>query len=250
MAGMKRQTLVLLFAGVCLSLGSLAAQAQVNYIKIMPFGDSVTGRGSAPESSYRYWLWKDLTDAGFSNWTFIGNNNGVSDGGTPANSWPTEQWEGGDGWTSADGLNQAPSAANQNGGPDIVLLDFGSNDISPANIPLDQTEANLEQIIQDFAAQKPNVIVLIAKPTGWAPDPSSSQSDQRLQKREQSQLCGIVGKVAKIEKKAGIDVIAVNQFAGFNVKKDTVDGSHPNVIGEQKIASKYFKVLRKLMKRM
>lgn len=249
---MKRQTLVLLFAGACLGLSSSVARAQANFIKIMPFGDSVTGRGSTPESSYRYWLWKDLTDAGFNNWTFIGNNNGVSDGGTPANSWPDEQWEGGDGWTSSDGLNQAPSAATQNGGPDIVILDFGSNDISPGNIPLSTTEANLEQIIQDFAAVNPNVIVLIAKPTPWAPDPTSSHSDQRLQRREQSQLCGIVGRVAKTEKKAGVDVIAVNQFGGFSVKKDTIpgDGAHPNVVGEQKIANKYFKVLKKLLKRM
>lgn len=247
---MKRQTLVLLFAGACLGLGSSAARAQANFIKIMPFGDSVTGRGSAPESSYRYWLWKDLTDAGFNNWTFIGNNNGVSDNGTPANSWPDEEWEGGDGWTSSDGLNQAPSAVTQNGGPDIVLLDFGSNDISPANIPLSQTEANLEQIIQDFATQNANVIILIAKPTGFAPDPSSSKSDQQLQKRQQSQLAGIVGKVAKTEKKAGVDVIAINQFGGFNVKKDTVDGAHPNVIGEQKIANKYFKEIKKLFKKM
>lgn len=244
---MKKQISVLLFAGACLCSSSLVAQAQV---KIMPFGDSVTSRGSAPESSYRYWLWKDLTDAGYNNFVFIGNQNGTSDGNNPANTWPMEAYEGGDGWTSLDALNQSPSAATQNGGPDIVILDFGSNDISPAGYPLSETEANLEQIIQDFAAQNPNVIILIAKPTGWAPDPSSSRSDQHLQKREQSQLCGIVGKVAKTEKKAGVRVIAVNQFGGFSVKKDTIDGAHPNVIGEQRIANKYYKVLRKLLKNM
>lgn len=247
---MKKQFSVLLFAGAFLVWGSLTARSQVNQVKIMPFGDSVTARGSAPESSYRYWLYTYLTQAGFNNFVFIGDQTGVSDGGTPQNSWPQEDYEGGDGWTSVDALNKAPSAATWDGGPDIVLLDFGSNDISPAGYPLSETESNLEQIIQILAAQNPNIIILIAKPTGFAPDPSSTRQDQKSQKKDQSKLAAVVGKVAKTEKKAGINVIAINQFAGFNVKKDTVDGAHPNVIGEQKIAMKYFKELKKLMNKM
>jgi lysophospholipase L1-like esterase len=244
MTRMKKQNLAGLLVGLCLCAAPLVGEAQV---KIMPFGDSVTSRGSDPESSYRYWLWQDLINAGFSV-DFIGQSSGVSDGGTPAHTDFDQDYEGGDGLTSSDALNMAPAAASFDGGPDIVLLDFGSNDISPAGIPLDQTINNLDQIIHIFAAQNPNVIILIAKPTPFAPDPSSSKQDQKLQKREQSQLAGMVGKLAKTEKKAGINVIAVGQFGGFNVKKDTQDGSHPNVIGEQKIATRYFKVLKKQLK--
>jgi len=243
---MKKQNFAGLLIGVCLSVLPLVSEAQV---KIMPFGDSVTSRGSAPESSYRYWLWKDLTDAGFNNFIFIGNQNGV-EGDPPANDWPMEAYAGGDGLTSADAASMAPGLATYDGGPDIVLLDFGSNDIVPAGIPLDQTMANLDQVIQAFAAQNPNVIILIAKPTPFLPDPSSSRQDQRIQKREQSQLASMVGRLARTEKRAGINVIAVNQFGGFNVRRNTEDGSHPNVIGEQKIARKYFNVLRPILKRM
>jgi lysophospholipase L1-like esterase len=246
MTRMKKQNLAGLFVGLCLCAAPLVGEAQV---KIMPFGDSVTSRGSAPESSYRYWLWKDLTDAGITNFTFIGSQNGVSDG-APANSWPDENYEGGDGLTSSDAVGIAPSASTLDGGSDIVLLDFGSNDIAPAGIPLDQTISNLDQVIQTFAAQNSGVIVLIAKPTPFAPDPSSSPQDQRLQRREQSQLASMIGKLAKTEKKAGINVIAVDLFGGFNVKKNTDDGSHPNVIGEQKIAKKYFTVLKGIFKKM
>jgi len=50
-----------LFAGICVCcVVVVTARAQVNTVKIMPMGDSVTARGSSPESSYRYWLWKSL----------------------------------------------------------------------------------------------------------------------------------------------------------------------------------------------
>jgi len=147
---MKKRNLAALIGSGLLSFGCLTSLAQANHVNIMPFGDSVTSRGSSPESSYRYWLWTDLQNAGFNNFDFIGQQNGV-EGGAPANDWPDEEYEGGDGMTSADALNMAPAAATFDGGPDIVLLDFGSNDISPAGIPLDQTINNLQQIIQTFA---------------------------------------------------------------------------------------------------
>jgi|GEM_PF-1403648 len=247
---MKKQNITGLLVGLCVCALPLAGQAQANHVNIMPFGDSVTSRGTTPESSYRYWLWQDLQNAGFSNIDFIGSQNGVTGGGPPANSWPDEEYEGGEGWTSADALNRAPGAATFDGGPQIVLLDFGSNDISPAGIPLDETISNLDQVIQDFAAQNPSVIILIARPTPFAPDPSSSPQDQQLQRREQAQLAGRIGRLASTERRAGINVIAVNLFGGFSIRNDTTDGAHPNVIGEQKIAARYFQVLRRLLRKM
>jgi lysophospholipase L1-like esterase len=235
--------------GVCCAL-TLTARAQVNTVKIMPMGDSVTARGSSPESSYRYWLYKDLQDAGFNNFVFVGNQNGVSDG-APANSDFDQHYEGGgpnnDAWSSADGVNAAPSAARSR--PDFLILDLGSNDII-YDIDPATTQANLQAIIEDFAAQNPNIIVLLAKPTPFAVDPVATSQEKKLERRQQSQLATIASKVGKTEKQSGINVIVVNQFGGYNVKTDTKDGTHPNVRGEQKIARKYFTVLKKYMKKM
>jgi lysophospholipase L1-like esterase len=222
-------------------LGSVEADAQT----ILPYGDSVTTFGADPESSYRYWLYKDLTDAGF-NFSIIGTRSGVEDG-APANPWPEEGYSGHEGWSSVD----ASDPANLNPvvalSPDIVLLDFGSNDILQGLDLTATTEVNLETIIQAFANQNSSVTILIAKPTGFVPDPAASKQEQRREKSQQSKLAGIVGRVAKTEKKAGINVIAVDQKGGFNVKRNTIDGSHPNVLGEQKIANKYFKALKKIL---
>jgi hypothetical protein len=239
---MNKQIFVTALASLCLSFAASTVQAQT----IAPYGDSVTTFGASPESSYRYWLYKYLTDAGLS-CNYIGTKSGVEDG-APANSWPDEAFSGHEGWTSMDAV-YAPNLNPVVGmTPDIVILDFGSNDILNDFSLSETTGPNLKAIIQAFAAQNANVIILIAKPTPFRPDPSLSSRERSLQRRKQSKLCSIVARVAQAEHRAGVHVIAVNQFAGFNVQKDTIDGSHPNVRGEQMIARKYYTVLKRILK--
>jgi len=241
---MKKRNITGLCVGLCVCALPLAGRAQANHVNIMPFGDSVTAFGSSPESSYRYWLWKDLTDTGFNNFDFIGSNGGVGDG-APANSWPDENYEGGgNDWTSASALADANNAGGQN--PDIVLLDFGSNDYLQnwETADLSPTRTNLDQTIEAIRASDSNpVIILIAKPTRWV-------TTDRGARRFMSRLNSTVSKVVRDEKRAGANIMAVNLFGGFNPRTDTKDGTHPNVRGEQKIAARYFQVLRRLLKRM
>lgn len=238
---MKIQSLFGWLVGMYVGVGAFAAGAQT----ILPYGDSVTTFGANPESSYRYWLYQDLTDAGFS-FQFIGTRTGVENG-SPANSWPQEAYSGHEGWTSSDAANPANLNPVAGKAPDIVILDFGSNDIL-AGIDLKTTTAtNLETIIQAFATANPSVTILIAVPTGFVVDPSLPRKQRGQQRSQQSRLAGVVSKVAKAENKAGIRVIKVNQMSGFNPRRNTVDGAHPNVVGEQKIANKYFQALRRIL---
>jgi lysophospholipase L1-like esterase len=238
MARMKKQILTVLFAGACVCLAGFGARAQV---KILPYGDSVTSFGSAPESSYRYWLFVDLTNAGYvfqQDFVFVGTRSGTEDG-APQNDWPAEEYSGGEGQTSLNAATDAGGIANSTQ-PDIVLLDFGSNDFG--NWDLGTTQTNLETAIEEIRGVNPNTIILIAKPTPWIDtDPGA--------RKFMSQLSATVGKVAKEEKKAGANIVAINLFGGFNARKDTKDEVHPNVIGEQKIAKKYFNEIKKLLKK-
>ena len=243
MALMKKQNFAGLFVGLCIGAAPLMGQAQVNHVTIMPFGDSVTAFGSDPESSYRYWLWQKLQDAGFNNFDFIGHSSGVADG-APANSWPDEDYEGGgNDWTSLTALNDADNAGSLN--PDIVLLDFGSNDFGEGweTANASATRTNIDQIIETLRAHNPNVIVLLAKPTGFV-------TSDRAEKKFQSALSGAISKAAQDEKRAGANIVLVGLHGGFNPRKDTKDGTHPNVRGEQKIANKYFSALKKILKKM
>ena len=243
MALMKKQILAGMVAGACVCLGSLSANAQV---RILPYGDSVTTFGSAPESSYRYWLFTDLTqNGGFvfeQDFVFVGTDSGVQDG-SPQNDWPAEEFSGNEGESSGEAAGEAANIASATQ-PDIVLLDFGSNDYDASQSVKDtlaQTRANLDAIIQAFAAQNPSVTILLAKPTGWVVDADSPPGTRQFM----SGLGAAVSKAATDSKKAGINVVVVNIHGGFNARKDTKDGSHPNVRGEQKIANKYFQALRR-----
>jgi len=236
---MKKQIFAGLFVGLCVCMASVAGRAQ----NIMPMGDSVTARGDNPESSYRYWLWKDLEAIGFSG-QFVGNQFGVSDG-APLNSDFDQHYEGGvpenDAWATQDGIDNIGDANSRS--PDIVLLDLGSNDYDGSQTPkatLAQVRANLDTIIQGLAAQNPGIIVLLARPTPWV-------TPDRLERRFMSGLGATVSKAAADERRAGVRVIVVDLSSGFNARQDTKDGTHPNVRGEQKIANKYFRALRRVL---
>jgi lysophospholipase L1-like esterase len=245
-----KQKFMMFTMGLCLCFSIGFARAQNSTITIMPMGDSVTARGSWPESSFRYWLWVDLTNAGFTNIAFLGNQSGVSDG-VPANSWPQESYEGGgtknDAWTTVDGINNAASAAGM--GPQFLLLDLGANDIINGT-SLGDIQTNLQTIVETFAADDPGVTIILAVPTGFPPDPSSPTQVQHLQKADQSKLGGVVNRLVSTERKAGVGIVKVNLLGGYNIRADTKDGTHPNIKGEQLIAKRYFNVLRPILKKM
>jgi sugar lactone lactonase YvrE len=233
-------------------------------INIMPMGDSVTARGGGLESSYRYWLYTYLTNAGFSNTLFVGSqtgNNGTSDG-PPANSFAQMSYEGGanatdappvgDSWTTYDGANDATNAAGvlNKGNPaaTIVLLDLGANDYEPGGpmaSALSQVQTNLETIIQTFYQTNSKTVILLAVPTPWVINPLDATAKQFM-----SGLGSVIKKAASDQKKAGASIVMVNLRGGFNPSADTKDGTHPNLKGEQMIAKKYFNALRPILKKM
>lgn len=234
-------------------------------INIMPMGDSVTARGGGLESSYRYWLYTYLTNAGFPNTKFVGSqtgNKGTSDG-PPANSFAQMSYEGGanttdappvgDGWTTYDGLNDAVRAAGvlNDGNPaaTILLLDLGANDYVPGSGPmapaLSQLQTNLETIIQTFHRTNSKTVILLAVPTPWVIDPPDPITKQFI-----LGLGSAIKATASGQKKAGVSIVVVNLRGGFNSSADTKDGTHPNVKGEQMIAKKYLNALRPILKKM
>jgi acyl-CoA thioesterase-1 len=240
-----------LFASACVGLASFTVRGQVT---IEPFGDSITSRGSAPESSYRYWLWDDLNNAGYTNdFEFVGLTSGVTGGGAPANPWPQEAYSGGEGLdTGAAITDDMPGAAQVNGGngPNIVLLELGANDASYDYMngigSPGQTETNLETIIQGFATVNPSVVILMATAPRYltTPGPTQNQANSDIAK-----VNNAIRKAASVEKRAGVDVTVVS-FGGYNPRTDTSDGTHPNVKGEQYLAKQYFDALRPALKKM
>jgi acyl-CoA thioesterase-1 len=245
----KRNLFLLLFVSACASLISFTLCAQVT---IEPFGDSITSRGSAPESSFRFWLWDDLDNAGYTNdFEFVGLTSGVTGGGGPANPWPQEAYSGGEGLDTASALSDdMPQAAEVSGGPNIVLLEIGANDVldyeDNPGFTAGTTETNLEAIIQGFASVNPGVVILMATAPRFltTPGPTQNQANTEIAK-----VNNAIRKAAGVERKAGVDVVVVS-FGGYNPRTDTSDGTHPNIKGEQYLAKQLFDALRPVLKKM
>jgi lysophospholipase L1-like esterase len=214
-------------ASACLCLAHITVQAQV---RILPLGDSVTSSYS-PHDSYRYWLWHKLITNGF-NVNFVGTQIGVASG-SPTDTDFDMNHEGHPGWTTTDGLENidAIMAATQ---PDIVLLDLGANDVLTGS-PVTNAVEGLRELIEHMRAANPNIIVLVAEPTPYI------GTDSKLM----SKLASAIGHMAKTENQPGSQVIAVNLYGGFSVRRDTFDGMHPDQSGEIKISNRFFKVLRR-----
>ncbi len=226
---MKIQRLVLLVL-VCAGL-QFPVHAQT---RILPLGDSVTSSFS-PQHSYRYWLWRMLLLNRYKA-DFVGTQWGVA-GGEPANSNFDQDHEGHPGWTSRDVLFNIGWIASATV-PDIVLLDIGANDVIEG-IPASETCTNIVQIIRSLRQVNPRVLTVLAHTTPYRGQDA----------RGMARLRAAVNRAATLAKRERARVVMVNLASGFNVRKDTVDGVHPNLSGEKKIAKRYFSLLRKFVVR-
>jgi acyl-CoA thioesterase-1 len=208
---------VLLLSAI--AAGLMAAEP----VKIMPLGDSIT-QGNTTADSYRRPLWHKLVDAGY-HVDFVGSEK-TNFTGRPAHPDFDEDNEGHYGWTIAGVLEKLDGWLGQNN-PDIVLLHLGTNGKEPAAEKLGQ----LEQVVALLRKHNPKVVVLMA---------------QLITGGEINQ--GIPGLVKKLNT-AQSPVILVDQSAGWEWEagKDTVDGCHPNERGEEKMATKWFDALAKIL---
>ena len=217
----------LLTIAVTLFLGSwLPGQAP---LRVMPLGDSIT-KGHAGYTTWRFWLWNDLLDAGY-NVDFVGSQTAVQSG-APGNPNFDLDHEGYWGWTSGQVVPQVLGWA-QAAQPDVVTLHLGTNDLA-ALIPINQVIGNISQIILNLRSVNPNVTVLLAQ---IIPTSQIFASGQIPAFNAQ------VLALAQTMSTSSSAIIAVDHFTGFSVAADTWDGIHPNESGGERMAANWLLAL-------
>ncbi|SHH74294.1 acyl-CoA thioesterase-1 [Chryseolinea serpens] len=179
---------------------------------ILFYGDSLTaGNGLSVEEAFPALIQKKLTADGKAVKVI---NAGLS------------------GETSAGGLARLDWVLRQ---PiDIVVLELGAND-GLRGLPLDQTEKNLQAIIDKMKAKNPAVKIIVAGmmvPPNMGPDYTT-----KFQK--------IFPDLARKNKAALIPFI-LQDVAG-NEKLNNSDGIHPNVEGHKIVAKNVLKILEPLL---
>jgi acyl-CoA thioesterase-1 len=179
---------------------------------ILFFGDSLTaGYGLSPEEAFPALIEKKLTK----------------------NGKPCKVVNAGlSGETSAGGLSRIDWVLRQ---PiDVFVLELGAND-GLRGLPLQQTEKNLQGIIDRVKAKNPAVKIVIA---GMMVPPNMGP-DYTMQFKK------IYPELAK-KNKAALIPFLLQDVAGIE-KLNLTDGIHPNVEGHKIVADNVFKIVSPLL---
>lgn len=234
------------------SLIVVGPQATSNVIRIMPLGDSVTG-GSKSTTSYRYFLSRSLRKDGYSDVSFVGSLNGVTDGNEPPDPVWESRHEGHPGWTAADIVNGSDEhrdwmrgKLSGSGGwgrvyrPDIALVDLGLNDLSRGFGPK-LAASNVAKVIDALRSANPHIAIALAEVTPeWNNEPGYDQIPQ---------LNDLLRLLALRKTTYQSPITIVDLFDGMDVNVDLIDGVHPTDAGHQKIAEAWLPVVESLIMR-
>lgn len=208
--------------------------------KILPLGASRV-EGARPEfESFRYELWKDLTENA---WTFdfIGTQSDESSYPTFSNLDFDIDHEGRSGWTSSQILNGLNAWLSQTGSPDIVLFSSpGGNDILNGQ-NYSQAISNINAIIDALQTDNPNVTIIIEQPAQGRSDFMTTEFTNAFNQMRQDVLA-----IARDQTTTASQVIAVDMFTGFTDSL-LADDVHYNEAGAEFIATRYYHILENLL---
>lgn len=201
--------------------------------RIMPLGDSITESPQSPlSSSYRYYLYKKLLNAG-KNFDFVGSRTQAQNDVNPP-VWDFDQnHESHSGWTADEIAAQAAGWAAQFQ-PEIVLLHIGTNDLNRGQ-SVSSTISDIEDIIDNLRSSVPNVKIFLAQ---IIPLVGHESTVDELNE-EIALLAG--------QKSTGQSPIAVvDQNSGFSLA-DTEDGIHPSEAMESAMADRWYAQISSLL---
>lgn len=233
---------LLFIINATLLLGSCSINNSVaDTIKILPLGDSITC-ASKYKVSYRYPLWKHLVDAG-KHIEFIGTQADKGNGGRvdwekhknvsfpPANEchsgWRADQILNGLENKKEAGLSTWLSAYRA----DVALIHLGTNDMYQKQTP-ESTRDEIEQIIIKLRGNNPAIKIVLAKVIPMRTDASIPRLNQ------------LIAELAMTLDQPSSPVVSVDMYSGFNINTDMQkDKIHPNAIGEEKMAKRWFNAL-------
>jgi len=210
--------------------------------RIMALGASRVAGDRPNFESFRYELWKDLIDGG---WTFdfIGT---IEDEATYPEYNDTTfdmDHEGRGGWTSGQILNGISDWLDQAGAPDIVLFSSPGGNDALIGLPYDDIVSNVNAIIDTIQAVNPNVIIIIEQ---LAPARSDLMTPELTTYFEQMQEDVIT--MANDQTTSTSMVISVDMFSGFS-DSFLADDVHYNEAGAIYIAEQYYNTLVNVLER-
>lgn len=199
-------------------------------VKVLLLGDSITQAGNG-YPGYRRALWFLLNNAGY-NIDYVGSHDDYH--GSISSSYLNFDLdnEGHWAWEAGEILAQLDSWL-PGYSVDIALLHLGTNDFHRGQSN-SSTIAELDDIIDKLRQYNPGLDILLAKIIPMVgTDPSS--------------LNQLIANLAAAKDQPNSRVIVVDQYQGYNAGSDNYDTFHPNAVGADKMANKWFAALQGLL---
>jgi len=238
-----------------------SSKAQIN---IVPLGNSIT-QAIDTTYSYRYYLWKKFVDEGL-NYNFVGTQNleySYANSGNPG--WPDylgqsfdRDHEGHYGWSAKailEGVSFLPDEDSlsgwiQNYTPDIALVHLGHNDLleygATHAVAVNRAYGRLLRVVDTLRQYHPNIIILFAKiiPTRYHYY-NGTDSSYNVQYDRVPLLNDLITNLPTEKFDPNSPIWIVDQYTGFDTITDlAIDGVHPNELGEEKMAQKWFESIK------
>ena len=208
--------------------------------KILPLGASRVDGARPVFESYRYELWKDLIDGGFT-FDFLGSNLDEANYPNYTGQSFDRDHSGYGGLTSGQILNNLPAWLNQSGTPDIVLFSSPGGNDALLNLSYTNAVANVNAIIDILQERNPNITIIIEQMA-----PGKTQIMTPTLTNYMQQMNQEVVNIANNQTTATSRVLTIDMFTGFS---DALleDDVHYNQAGAEFIASRYYTILQTLL---
>lgn len=239
---------VLWLLGIALLCALAPLRPALAQVRVLPLGDSITNGGQL-HASYRYELWFDLAQAGYSI-DFVGRETQINGGDPPNPTWYPNYFTGFDrdhegywGFRTDEiaGLIDAAAAA---GLPDIVLMHLGTNDIGQNGATgVTNADTNVRFIVDRLRLQNPSVVILLARviPIGMGTSYFANAAQVPT-------LNAVIDQIGSDLDTPQSPVLIVDLHTGFDLlTMMQTDGLHPNVVGESFMADGWRAVLEPLL---
>ncbi|MGH8882329.1 MAG: SGNH/GDSL hydrolase family protein, partial [Stackebrandtia sp.] len=202
-------------------------------ITIMPLGDSITGSPGC----WRSLLWNELVANAYDDVDFVGSLKSV-----PCGDDFDGDHEGHRGVRAIDAANKAMFTASfRTNRPDIVMMHFGTNDIWHGDPRANSILNAYSTLLEQLRAANPKVTLLVSQLIPMNPKDCVDCMDN---------VAALNTRIPDWVRQHGTKqspVIAVDQWAGFDVAGDTRDGVHPNGSGTKKLAANWMAALRPVL---
>ena len=202
------------------------------YPKIMPLGASRVEGGRPDYESFRYELWKNLTENSWS-FDYIGTMTDPASYANYSGQVFDKDHEGYGGYTSVQILSNINEWISSAGIPDIVLFSSPGGNDALEGLPVEEALSNINGIIDIIQTANPCVTIFIEQPAPGHSDIMTTELTAYIKQLQYEVLT-----IATQQTTTTSSVIAVDMFTGWS-DAYLADDVHYNTAGAKIVADRY-----------